>query len=57
VARHAAGHRVDGEPHLHAMVDEQLRELPYLVLRASDPTLLEWQRHLRGGRARVTIRL
>ena len=33
MARHAACHRVDGELHRHAAVDEELRHLPHLVLR------------------------
>jgi hypothetical protein len=33
VARHAARHRVDRELHLHPAVDQELDELPDLVLR------------------------
>ena len=36
VAGHAAGHRMDRELHLHAALDQQLAQLPHLVLRLRD---------------------
>ena len=49
VARHAAGHGMDGEAHVHAALAQRVKKFPYLVLRLGHRHAVAWNDDDRVG--------